>query len=121
MEHLGTMATQESIVSELHGVKIDISLKLDTNSIVFCDYFTLQFFCSQIWDFYGVKIDNSLQLDANSIVFVLISFISFSVPKSGSYSPEHSQVLDVFSGLKPLPLVMLLLLECWKIPVQGWP
>lgn len=35
---------------------------------------------------------------------MLISLISFSVPKSGNYSPEHSLVLDVFSGLKTPPI-----------------
>lgn len=57
MDQLGAMATQESIVSELHGVKTDISLELDTKSIVldtksivFYDYFTPQLFCSQIWE-----------------------------------------------------------------------
>lgn len=67
MDQPGTMATQEFIVSEFHGVKIDISLELDTDSIMFCDYFTPQLFCSQIWDFCGVKINISLELDANSI------------------------------------------------------
>lgn len=69
MDQLRTMATQGSIVSELHGVKIDISLDLDTNSIVVCDYFTPQLFCSQIRDFCGVKTDISLELDTNPIVF----------------------------------------------------
>lgn len=104
MDQPGTMAIQESIVSEFHGVKIDISLELDTDSIMFCDYFTPQPFCSQMWDFCGVKINISLELDANSITFMLISLISFSVPKSGDYSPEYSLVLDVFSGLKT-PLI----------------
>lgn len=35
MDQVGTMASQESIVSELHGVKTDISLELGANSIVF--------------------------------------------------------------------------------------
>lgn len=35
---------------------------------------------------------------------MIISLLNFSVPKSGNYCPEHSLVLDVFSGLKTLPI-----------------
>lgn len=94
MAQLGAMATQESIVSELHGVKTGTSLELDTKSIVVYVYFFTLFISHFIH---------------SSFLFPNLGIIALNIP----------WCWRCFLGSNPLPLVLLLLPGRLENPCPG--